>query len=446
MFGWLRRLGGRRSARRSSGSALVRVGRPSLLRRVWDSVRGIVRAPVPSEMAMDASGFIPASQFTSSSALDTLFHASCYAYSCIMANATEASSLGAMVQKRVGGQWIRAEHRELQALLDAPCGMPAMGVRPSPPQWTWQDLIFLWYAHTCIAGNAYAVPTMTGGGRRIWSLLPLLPDKVLITEDTSTLYPSRYSTGSTVYRPDELVHFMHPTPLSFSSGHSLLQVALRAISIDYTAESRMAWNLENKVSPGVILSVHGFMGATQEQKDAMLAYLSKEYAGASKDGSPLVLGEGTEMVGAPSQTKELAYEAIIGSATKKILAVAGTPPPVIGLYDNATLNNFSTAFKIWWMVTLFPKLRGLYSTLNTQLIHPTYGYDWRLWYDDRSSDIALVLERERIAAAAELVAIGYPPNLATRHVGIDIETVPELDVPLQNLAVAGRALSETQTP
>jgi hypothetical protein len=34
--------------------------------------------------------------------------------------------------------------------------------------------------------------------------------------------------------------------------------------------------------------------------------------------------------------------------------------------------------------------------------------------------------------------MGYPPNIAARHDGIEIERVQELDQPLQNLQLAGR--------
>lgn len=126
------------------------------------------------------------------------------------------------------------------------------------------------------------------------------------------------------------------------------------------------------------------------------------------------------------------------------MAVLGTPPPVLGLYDNATLNNFAQAFKLWWMITLFPLLQAIYEAINTQLVYPVYGPDYRLWYDDAGSEIALLLLKERVETAAGLVAIGVPPNLAMRRASIDIEEVAELDVPLMNLQLAGREQGDSE--
>ena len=397
---------------------------------------------MPSEIVIRSDGFIPASQFSGSGDMKALYEGCVWSYACICANATEAASLGAMVQHREGGRWIRAEHRDLQSLLDEPSG-PVPAGHVSPYQRTWQQLIFLLASHLDLDGNAYLDPTLVRDGRRIYSVMPLLPSRVTITEDPETLYPDHYTAGAQVYSTDQLVHIQYPSPFSLSSGHAPIQAALRAIEIDYSAEQRVRWNLENKISPGVIVTVKGFFGATSEQRSKVLSYLSENYQGASRDGTPLVFGEGTEVAAAPSQKSEVDYRAIEAWQRDKILATFLTPPPVVGVYDDATLNNFATAFRMWWMIRLFPVLRMIYSAINSQLIAPIYGQDWRLWYDDTSSEIAILLEQERAEAAGKFVAMGYPPNLATKHVGIDIEHVPVLDAPLQNLALAGRQEPQT---
>jgi phage portal protein BeeE len=366
-----------------------------------------------------------------------LYESSPLAYSCISANAREAASIGAQVQRREGTAWFRTEH-DLDEFLMSPSGPIIKGRPAEPPQWTWSQLIAIAASHLYLVGNSYQVPTVVDNGRKLTRLLPLIADTVDVQTDATSGYPTSYSSAGKTYHPSQVVHTMFTSPLSLSQGHAPVQAAITSMDVDYAANQRIMWNLDNKVSPGVIITVAGFMGMTDTQKDTILADLSANYTAATADGTPLVTGDGTGYATPPDQRAALDYSDVRSDAARDILAVMHTPPPVVGVYDNATLNNFGKAFELWWLIALFPLLVEIYEAINRQLIWPVYGTDVRLWYDTRNSPIADLIRDKLIASAAALVAIGYPPNIAAAYVGLDIPHVPELDQPLQNLTVAGR--------
>jgi hypothetical protein len=425
------------------------------LSKIAGGLRGLFQpndrriAKVAADLEIYSDGFVPASQFSGSTDLDTLYIASEWAYSCIVTSALQAASLGAQVQRSEGDRWIRAEHEALESFLAEPSGASAAPTWPptfpSPPQWTWGQMIFLAVAHELLAGNAYWVPTIggTSSRRRILRALPVLPNDVTITTDTRTGYPTSYwIAGDQELAPNQVIHFLFTNPGSLSSGHAPLTAALRSVGIDSDAIERIRWHLYNKVDAGLVVSMAGFMGVTADQRTATQEALRLSYSQATQSGRPLVLGEGTKVLATPDQRHTIDYSGLFAEVRQRILSAFRVPPPVVGVYDNATLNNFSTAFRVWWLLGLFPILQGVYDSLNTQLVWPVYGRDWRLWYDSAQSEIAVQMLREHAETAKVLVDMGYPPNLAARKVGIDIEHVPELDTPLQNLAVAGRENTE----
>jgi phage portal protein BeeE len=405
--GWWSRL----TRRRTESVALVRTGMS------W---------PTP-----DDSGFTKLSQWNAGGDIQRLYETCAYVYAAISANAIEASSLGAQVQTLQDGRWIADNEHPLNELIRAPSG-----VRSTSEQWTWRKLIFLAAAHLQLVGNAYIYPRIVDR-RRVYALDPILPSSVTIQEDPTTLYPDTYRIGAETYRPEQIVHMVYTSPYSLSSGAAPILAALRAMAIDWTADERVAYNLENKVAPGLIFTLSGFTGLTDAQRTAVVSFLSENYAGSTKDGRPLVFGEGTTVT-APPTTTGTDYAAIRKAARDEILAVFHTPPPVIGVYDNATLNNFKQAFEIWWLLSLFPLLASIYDDLNIQLIQRVYGPSTRLWYDDTGSEIGLLLLDKRVETAAKLVSMGYPPALAAERLRLDMPFVEGLDTPLMNLAVAGR--------
>jgi phage portal protein BeeE len=395
--------------------------------------------------APDADGFMPLTGF-SSDALDQAIAASTWFYACVVANARSASDLPPVVQvKDQKGDWQRDLTHPLNDLLAVP-----LGNTPGWPRWSWKQLAQTVFMQLPGEGNAFlkpAVVTDTPLRQRVSALFPLMrPGSVRAIEGAGgfPLLGWNLGDGSPELELNELVNVMTPTAGSLWDGIAPMGVAAKAIETDAIAASRQRYNMENRLSHGLIISIEDQwgMGATSTQEAAILAKLEADYQEAADDGKPIILGSGAKITSAPT-SEELQVFDTRRFSRNEILAVCGTPPPMIGDYENATLQNFDKAFQSWWMNVLFPLNHDFYGALNSQAIWPIYGTDTRLWYDTSRTDIGVMLQSAKLDVAAKILALGHTANTAAREVGLDLEFVPELETFNRDLVNAGREQPES---
>lgn len=392
------------------------------------------------------SPWIPTAAFLSGT-MEEALEAATYSYACITANAEAMAELPGIVQlagSPGGDEWVKDRERshELNGLLRRPFGA-ARGPEGEPvPKWSWAQLMETTAIQLYITGDSYWVKAPIRGGRGIGAVYLLPNPKNVQVELAKSGYPKRYIAYIQGYReeygPDEIVHIMHSTTGSFGSGLSPLKAARKPIEIDQVTVNRQLANLKNRISPGMVISVEGAWGIKGKQREETEKYLKEQYQKAEKDGMPLVMGRGAKLLASPQTPRALTIFDTRRYSRDEMVAIYGTPPPMVGIYEAATLQNFSTARSIWWMGTLFPMLRRICGAINRQLVAPTFGEEVRIWYDLGGSDIGLQLMQDRIATAQGLVNLGYPTNMAAAHVGLGMPHVPELDRPNVNFIVAGR--------
>jgi phage portal protein BeeE len=403
--------------------------------------------------APDADGFMPLTGF-SASQIDDSIAASTWFYSCAVSNARSASDLPPVVQvKDSKGEWQRDRQHPLNDLLSAP-----LGGAPGWPRWSWKQLAQTVFMQLPGEGNSFLKPALvndTAARQRLAALFPIMrPGSVQAIENTSAdirgpLLGWDLGDGSPQLALNELVNVMTPTAGSLWDGIAPMAVAQKAIETDAIAASRQRWNMENRISHGVIISIEdewGF-GATSTQEQQILTKLAEQYTASADDGKPIILGKGAK-VSAPPTSEELQVFDPRNFSKKEILAIMGTPPPMIGDYENATLQNFDKAFASWWMNVLFPLNHDFYGALNSQAVWPVYGTSTRLWYDVSRTDIGVMLQSARLDVAAKILALGHTANTAAAEVGLDLEFVAELETYNRDLQNAGRvdpAVTDGQT-
>jgi len=386
---------------------------------------------------MRSDGFIPAIQFSGDN-LETLLEASTFSYACISGNSEAIASLPAIVQragKANEDKWVEISTHPLNDLIKHP-----FGTNGNLPKWSWNQLVETMAQHIYLTGNAWLKPALIKSGKnpRIKAVYLLIEPSKMKAREGSDGVPIEYQYGSEKYRPNELVNIQNAAPGSLWKGQCPLHAAMRDVEIDRTAHNRQKANLENRVAPGIVVEIDGFFGPTEEQKQQVLKELTENYQKATQDGTPLVVGKGAK-IHPPIQAGQASDIFDTRRFSRDgMLAVFRTPPPIVGIYENATLQNFATATKIWWLNALFPMLNTIYSALNNQLIWPIYGDQVRLWYDVTGSDIGLTILKDRVDVAQGLVNLGYPTNIAARRVGLNMEHVPDLDLANSQIVVAGR--------
>jgi hypothetical protein len=381
--------------------------------------------------------WLPSLGFQSNN-LDQAMTASTWAYSCMVANARAASRLPAIPQTREpGGPWKRAPTHELNRLVQVP-----FAGAPRWPAWSWKQLTQTGILQRYVCGNNYLHPAVDGS--RLLGLFPEMKPKVVTAVENpqdGLLDGWDLGAGRGKIPLNQLCNVMSPTAGSLWDGVSPLGVAEEAATVDAVASARQRAASENRAEPGLVLVVDDIWGEglTAEQEAAALLKLKDRYTAAADAGTPVVFSKGTEIHAPPSMSPvDLAIYDARRFSREEILAVMMTPPPMIGIYDQATLNNFSEAFRIWWLNVLFPLLEETYDAINSQVIWPLYGTNTRLWYDPAHSDIGLLLQAAKLAVAKQIRDLGYTANDATTEAGLDMEFVEELQVYNTDLTRAGR--------
>jgi hypothetical protein len=378
-----------------------------------------------------------------SSDLPTLLCAASWSYAAVTATARQVAALQPIVQRRgrTGEErWVRDDDHELNALLEHP-----HGPNPEPPNWSWGQFVETAMIHLQLAqrGAVIYVDKLANTPIRLFLLTPT---GVTPRENSITGLADSWYYGSSNYRPDQIVQVVLPHPSSYTLSMPPLQAALKAVGIDRQAESRQLANLTQKVSPGTIFAISGMTGLDQEMIDEQELAIQKKFAKAEQDGKVMVVGEGTTMLAPPLTIAQIGYETTRRMAAEQFLAAFLMPPQVIGLKPG-TVEEIAESRLIWYDLSIFPYLGILYGALNRQLVDRSYANDKvRIWYDLADSPIALALMMGKVAGAQAIVDLGYPPEIAAKHVGLGLPHVDGLDQPQQPQIIAGRLPADGTKP
>jgi hypothetical protein len=128
---------------------------------------------------------------------------------------------------------------------------------------------------------------------------------------------------------------------------------------------------------------------------------------------------------------------------EEICAIFQVPPPMVGIYDHATLANIETARKIFWLDTVIPFLEDLQSAFNLALT-PEFGDDLMLEFDVSNVEAIQENYRDKIETAKSLWAMGVPFNQINQQLELGFDDIPGGDVGYlpMNMLPAGMALPD----
>ena len=180
------------------------------------------------------------------------------------------------------------------------------------------------------------------------------------------------------------------------------------------------------------------MGLSGDQREKIEKRIAEQFEKAATEGKTLVIGGATTFHKAAT-ADEVRYFDTRRFAREELLAIFGVPPPIVGIYDAATLQNFDNARRIWWTTSIFPRKKVILQAFNRQAIRAVFGGDVRLWFTEQDSDIGLDIMKRKAEVASIFVGdLGYPTNVAAAHINLGIERVPGLDIVNARFITAGR--------
>ena len=337
-------------------------------------------------------------------------------YACTEIISDAAASVPLIVYKHgVEQEWEPYTDHPMQPLLDKP--NPFMSREATIKRLT---------QHLLLGGNAiltkmrFKTGPLKGLPAELWPLMPDLvkpvPDrKKFISGYVWEAYGEKHFIDV-----DDILHFMQINPADPYWGIGSVQAIALAVDTDRSAQLFQRVGMLNR---GVVDGVLGFkMPLSPDQYERARDVVDKGLRGVENARKILVIGNDANYTKLGLTAEEMDFVESRKFTREEILQGMRVPPPMAGVYDDATLANIETSRKIFWLDRIVPMLTGIAAVFNQTLV-TDFGEDPRdVWigFDTTSVDALQQNLNEKVEAFKDLVASRVKPWVAARVVGLDI--------------------------
>lgn len=280
-----------------------------------------------------------------------------------------------------------------------------------------------------IGGNSYVHKVRAGRDNlpvELWPLQPELVGAVRGTERLVSQYQifrrERQRNGRPV-DPADMIHFRYENPADPLFGLSPLRPAGRTIDTDNEATAWQKVSFENRG----ISDVHFKFptGVTQDQIDAARKKYQERQAGTKNARAALFSTADAQVL--DKTPTELDFVNSRNALRVEICSALDVPPPLVGIYDDATLANIKTARTIFWLDGLLPLLSMILAKLNHSLARE-FGPEWVIRADLSNVEALQEDRTAKIGDLEKLWRIGVPLNQAVQFLEIPLDDVPGGDI------------------
>ncbi len=379
----------------------------------------ILRQLSDAEVGMEAAGFKANAKFYM---VQTWVHKAIKVLS---------DNISPLVVRAVEGQG-----QELKTLKDHPFTLrlaepnPEMGGAKLWEEWTVDMML----------GGEWGLEAVMGGGQ-IAELWPRQPNTFDVLADKAR---KRYR-GVAGYRiddgmgnpymlpPEELCHFKFYNPLNIWRGLAPIAAVRMGVIIDQLAQSWTSLFFKNNARPDFALIAP--QGLTRTERDEYMNELTHDQGGENTH-RPIVLENGiTDIKTFSFPPKDMEWLAQREYSRDEIGAIMGVPDEIMG-YGRDTYENFDTADRVLWTLTISPLVRMRDKHLTTWARRYRYIEPGQR----AETDLSLVpqLQEDRTAKVQQYVSLvqnRIPPQMAADYVGLGLSDIPEGDVVYVSIAV-----------
>lgn len=394
-------------------------GKTTLPARVENGADGAVVTEVKSVRPQDVvdayyAGRAKAPDWDSKKAVTDGMEINSWVNICVSKNAESVGSIPWYVERRKGADWARADDSPLHVLLEEP-----------NEAWDWRALVETVTMQLWLAGNALVTKVRVGEvPAELWTLGPHNTDVIAGEPGQPFIIAYEYTNDSgqkTRVASEDAIHFRFQHPTNKYWGLSPVRSGGYAIDADVQASSWQKNSLDNMmVPPGVFLYERTI---TSDQLKAAKERLKEEYTGAQNARLPLILGNNAKWQQMTLTPQELDFIASRKLTREEICALFRVPPPIVGILDNSTYNNISTAERIYWETNAVPFVQKLRDGFNRALA-PEFGAEFRFAVD--LSGVLPLLSRltERLEVAKSFWFMGVPYNTIEQRLQLGTGPIP----------------------
>lgn len=142
-----------------------------------------------------------------------------------------------------------------------------------------------------------------------------------------------------------VIPFIEYDPYNMVRGLGDVRALLREIDLMFQAYRYLDASVKNGGDPGGFITFDESIG--QDELDSRQAIIDDTYTNENA-GRYKILDRKAKFTPNPVSPKDMEWSTLFDWSLKAICAGIGTPPPVIGWYDNATYNNLDGARREMW--------------------------------------------------------------------------------------------------
>lgn len=344
-----------------------------------------------------------------------------WVYRAVTIIARSAAKVPWAVQDIESGEW-NDGHR-LSKLLDNPC-----------PDLSRLDLFILLHQWQQLTGLAYMYKVKAGNEtRELWPISPeqIKPAGSKTRDKLLDGYFERTTGGyakslSAMFTRDLVVPFRFIDPSNPLEGISPLRAAARSVDTDVEQQT---WNKSAMQNRGVVDTVISYkQEITQDQFDLVVAKLKERMSGSDNARMPFVTGNQADVKRLALSPVEMDFIASRKWNKEEIFTIFGVPMQLVGSEAASTYDNFNTARRVLWELTIIPILDDHADTLN-RAFQDELSAGERIWYDT-SGITALQDDQERQAKVArQYWDMGVPMDVINERLSLGLDEFPGSGLP-----------------
>jgi HK97 family phage portal protein len=296
-----------------------------------------------------------------------------------------------------------------------------------------QDLIERVIEHLDLGGNALltkVVATSLRGGKVPVELWPIDPSGLKpIPSRAEFISGYEYWKGDQriVIPAADVIHFSYSDPSDPYWGMSPLQAAASAVDTDVAAAKWNRIGFQNRAIPEILFTLDEPLSRDDWEKAR--DELNKAYAGSENGRQPWVVGAGAKVEMLSWKPTEMDFIEGRKLTREEILAAYQVPPPIAGIYADATLANLDASRKVFWSDTIVPLMDNLEAAINRALV-PYFGTreTLKVCYDTSAVEVLRANVDLKSQTYERLVKNGVPPTDAVEMLDMDLAPIEGGDV------------------
>ena len=236
------------------------------------------------------------------------------------------------------------------------------------PKQTQRDLLYLTAVDLQLNGNAYWY--LVSGGQNVRELWRLRPDKMTVVPGEKNM-PARYELDKgngkkQPFQPEEILHILKPDPANDWTGLPPMRSAALVAEGDKVAAEANFRMAKRGFKPDGLAKLPGFNPQTRKELAEKQRLFDVEWGG--RDSGLKLITDGVEIQPWATTNRDMQYEALRHMNREEICGVFGVPPVLVGILDHATYDNFDTALKVLYGITVWNLAANVAGAITEHLL------------------------------------------------------------------------------